>query len=266
MDMLQGTIEDLLQSTARKSYIYRNFFARFDQGFSESRSTTIPTALGLYSLPVHRHLFVGPIIGEGAHAKVYEGKYENQNVAIKIVHRGDNLEEIAKREARFAREVEMLSKISSVLRLILLGQWSACNHMESFTVIWNLEEDSEEYGSPLVLASATADLIRTRTEALLKKTKTSVFSKPIVMRAEYAHRPNLSIIGTPSFVLIQMAMPIVTQSGGQCHVLLMIADGQGWTLYEILRYAPLHNLTAYEEALETNPVLAKVVKMRLSTP
>ncbi|XP_042498114.1 uncharacterized protein LOC122076710 isoform X3 [Macadamia integrifolia] len=229
MDMLQGTIEDLLQSTARKSYIYRNFFARFDQGFSESRSTTIPTALGLYSLPVHRHLFVGPIIGEGAHAKVYEGN-------------------------------------SSVLRLILLGQWSACNHMESFTVIWNLEEDSEEYGSPLVLASATADLIRTRTEALLKKTKTSVFSKPIVMRAEYAHRPNLSIIGTPSFVLIQMAMPIVTQSGGQCHVLLMIADGQGWTLYEILRYAPLHNLTAYEEALETNPVLAKVVKMRLKIP
>nr|CAD1836423.1 unnamed protein product [Ananas comosus var. bracteatus] len=36
-------------------------------------------------------LFVGPRIGEGAHAKVYEGKYKNQNVAIKIVHRGDTL-------------------------------------------------------------------------------------------------------------------------------------------------------------------------------
>ncbi|XWS52020.1 hypothetical protein CRYUN_Cryun11dG0031800 [Craigia yunnanensis] len=34
---------------------------------------------------------------------------------------------------------------------------------------------------------------------------------------------------------------------------------QGWTLYEILRYAPQHNWIAYEEALKTNPVLAKMV-------
>ncbi|KAF8370119.1 hypothetical protein HHK36_031846 [Tetracentron sinense] len=33
----------------------------------------------------------------------------------------------------------------------------------------------------------------------------------------------------------------------------------GWTLYEIVRYAPLHNWTAYEEALKTNPVLAKMM-------
>ncbi|CAK9160217.1 unnamed protein product [Ilex paraguariensis] len=33
----------------------------------------------------------------------------------------------------------------------------------------------------------------------------------------------------------------------------------GWTLYEILRYAPQHNWSAYEEALRTNPVLAKMV-------
>ncbi|XP_020086239.1 uncharacterized protein LOC109708813 [Ananas comosus] len=33
----------------------------------------------------------------------------------------------------------------------------------------------------------------------------------------------------------------------------------GWTLYEILRYAPQHNWNAYEEALKTNPVLAKMV-------
>ncbi|KAL0311095.1 UNVERIFIED_CONTAM: hypothetical protein Sangu_2404200 [Sesamum angustifolium] len=33
----------------------------------------------------------------------------------------------------------------------------------------------------------------------------------------------------------------------------------GWTLYEILRYAPQHNWSAYEEALKTNPVLAKMV-------
>ncbi|KAJ9135385.1 hypothetical protein P3X46_032575 [Hevea brasiliensis] len=56
-------------------------------------------------------LFVGPKIGEGAHAKVYEGKYKNQNVAIKIVHKGKTPEEIAKREARFSREVAMLSRV-----------------------------------------------------------------------------------------------------------------------------------------------------------
>lgn len=34
---------------------------------------------------------------------------------------------------------------------------------------------------------------------------------------------------------------------------------QGWTLYEVLRYAPEHNWIAYEEALQKNPVLAKMV-------
>ncbi|KAK7244363.1 hypothetical protein RIF29_39184 [Crotalaria pallida] len=33
----------------------------------------------------------------------------------------------------------------------------------------------------------------------------------------------------------------------------------GWTIYEILRYAPQHNWSAYEEALKTNPVFAKMV-------
>lgn len=33
----------------------------------------------------------------------------------------------------------------------------------------------------------------------------------------------------------------------------------GWTIYEIVRYAPLHNWLAYEEALKTNPVFAKMV-------
>ncbi|EEF51921.1 serine/threonine-protein kinase STY13 [Ricinus communis] len=58
-----------------------------------------------------KHLFVGPRIGEGAHAKVYEGKYKNQTVAVKIVHKGETPEEISKREARFAREVAMLSRV-----------------------------------------------------------------------------------------------------------------------------------------------------------
>ncbi|GAB2283752.1 hypothetical protein Dimus_018244 [Dionaea muscipula] len=58
-----------------------------------------------------RHLMVGPKIGEGAHAKVYEGKYKNQNVAVKIVPRGETQEEITRREARFAREIAMLSRV-----------------------------------------------------------------------------------------------------------------------------------------------------------
>ena len=51
------------------------------------------------------------------------------------------------------------------------------------------------------MASAIADIIKSRTDAILKKTKTTVSSKPIVMRAEYAHCPNLTIIDTPGFVL-----------------------------------------------------------------
>ncbi|KAG8364931.1 hypothetical protein BUALT_Bualt18G0050000 [Buddleja alternifolia] len=63
------------------------------------------------------------------------------------------------------------------------------------------DEDSEEYGSPIVSSNAIADTIKMRTESLLRKTRTAVSSKPIVMRAEYAHCPNLTIIDTPGFVL-----------------------------------------------------------------
>ncbi|KAJ8747566.1 hypothetical protein K2173_014350 [Erythroxylum novogranatense] len=63
------------------------------------------------------------------------------------------------------------------------------------------DEDSEEYGTSVVSSTAIADIIRSRTESLLKKTKTAVSSKPIVLRAEYAHCPNLTIIDTPGFVL-----------------------------------------------------------------
>lgn len=38
-------------------------------------------------------------------------RYKNQTVAVKIVHRGETPEEIARREGRFAREVAMLSKV-----------------------------------------------------------------------------------------------------------------------------------------------------------
>ncbi|XP_020575233.1 dynamin-related protein 5A [Phalaenopsis equestris] len=63
------------------------------------------------------------------------------------------------------------------------------------------DEDSEEYGGSVVSGTAIADLIRSRTEAHLRKMNAAVSSKPIVMRAEYAHCPNLTIIDTPGFVL-----------------------------------------------------------------
>ncbi|RWW42934.1 hypothetical protein BHE74_00051464 [Ensete ventricosum] len=66
-------------------------------------------------------LFVGPKIGEGAHAKVYEGKYKNQNVAVKVMHKGDTPEEAAKREARFMREVRMLARVQHKNLVKLLG-------------------------------------------------------------------------------------------------------------------------------------------------
>lgn len=53
----------------------------------------------------------------------------------------------------------------------------------------------------MVLASAIADLIKSRTEAHLRKIQASVSKKPIVIRVEYAHCPNLTIIDTPGFVL-----------------------------------------------------------------
>ncbi|XP_051135253.1 uncharacterized protein LOC127254271 [Andrographis paniculata] len=34
---------------------------------------------------------------------------------------------------------------------------------------------------------------------------------------------------------------------------------QGWTFYEVLRYAPEHSWNAYEEALKSHPVLSKMV-------
>ncbi|KAG4980681.1 hypothetical protein AAZX31_12G141300 [Glycine max] len=92
------------------------------------------------------------------------------------------------------REVEMGTRRPLILQMV--HDASALEPRCRFQ-----EEDSEEYGSPVVLSSAIADIIKSRTEALLKKTKTAVSPKPIVMRAEYAHCPNLTIIDTPGFVL-----------------------------------------------------------------
>ncbi|RWR96236.1 dynamin-related protein 5A [Cinnamomum micranthum f. kanehirae] len=92
------------------------------------------------------------------------------------------------------REVEMGTRRPLILQMV--HDASAFDPRCRFQ-----EEDSEEYGSPIVSASTIADLIKYRTDALLKKTRTAVSPKPIVMRVEYAHCPNLTIIDTPGFVL-----------------------------------------------------------------
>ncbi|KAF3794491.1 hypothetical protein EJ110_NYTH07312, partial [Nymphaea thermarum] len=54
---------------------------------------------------------------------------------------------------------------------------------------------------PIVSSLAIAEVIKSKTDSHLKNTRTAVSPKPIVMRAKYAHFPNLTIIDTPGFVL-----------------------------------------------------------------
>lgn len=63
------------------------------------------------------------------------------------------------------------------------------------------DEEADDYGPVITPVSAVADHIRKRTEEFLKKLETAVSSKPIVMRAEYALCPNLTIIDTLGFIL-----------------------------------------------------------------
>ena len=63
------------------------------------------------------------------------------------------------------------------------------------------DEDSDEYGPVIEPAGTVAEAIKARTEKHLQQTGTTVSAKPIVMRAEYAYSPNLTIIDTPGFIL-----------------------------------------------------------------
>ncbi|KAI4341878.1 hypothetical protein MLD38_026550 [Melastoma candidum] len=58
-----------------------------------------------------KSLFIGSKIGEGAHGRVYEGRYGDLIVAIKVLNCGSTLEERTTLENRFAREVNMMSRI-----------------------------------------------------------------------------------------------------------------------------------------------------------
>ncbi|CAL9051534.1 unnamed protein product [Musa banksii] len=56
-------------------------------------------------------LYIGAKIGEGAHGKVYEGKYCDQIIAIKVLNGGSTPEETATLRARFIREVNMMCRV-----------------------------------------------------------------------------------------------------------------------------------------------------------
>lgn len=59
-----------------------------------------------------RMLYIGAKIGQGAHGKVYEGKYGEQIVAVKVLNIGDTSEEREKCRGRFVREVNMMSRVN----------------------------------------------------------------------------------------------------------------------------------------------------------
>lgn len=80
-------------------------------------------------------LFVGPRIGEGGHGKVYEGKYRDQSVALKLVQTGGTPEEVVKRESRFAREVSLLSRVQHKNLVKFIG---ACKEPSMMVVVTEL--------------------------------------------------------------------------------------------------------------------------------
>ncbi|KAH7442418.1 hypothetical protein KP509_03G087700 [Ceratopteris richardii] len=80
-------------------------------------------------------LFVGPRIGEGSHGKVYEGKYHDQSVALKLVQTSGTPEEVAKRESRFAREVSLLTRVQHKNLVKFIG---ACREPSLMVVVTEL--------------------------------------------------------------------------------------------------------------------------------
>ncbi|KAJ9518676.1 hypothetical protein QJQ45_018742 [Haematococcus lacustris] len=64
------------------------------------------------------------------------------------------------------------------------------------------EDDTDDYGPPIIPETAVADAIMKRTEDHLRRLGgATVSAKPIVMKVEYAYCPNLTIIDTPGFIL-----------------------------------------------------------------
>ncbi|KAF5177180.1 Serine/threonine-protein kinase STY13 [Thalictrum thalictroides] len=60
-------------------------------------------------------------IGEGAHGKVYEGKYRDQVIAVKVLNSGSTPEERVALEGRFAREIAMMSRVKHANLVKFIG-------------------------------------------------------------------------------------------------------------------------------------------------
>ncbi|KAL3531607.1 hypothetical protein ACH5RR_005128 [Cinchona calisaya] len=81
-----------------------------------SRNGSITTTSSHFSIDERvlvdpKQLFIGSKIGEGAHGKVYQGRYGDRIVAIKVLNHGNNSEERTALESRFTREVTMMSRV-----------------------------------------------------------------------------------------------------------------------------------------------------------
>lgn len=63
------------------------------------------------------------------------------------------------------------------------------------------DEDASGIYGPVMSSADVIESIKERTAALLSKLGASVCAKPIIMRAEYAFCPNLTIIDTPGLIL-----------------------------------------------------------------
>ncbi|KAK9789025.1 hypothetical protein WJX73_002091 [Symbiochloris irregularis] len=92
------------------------------------------------------------------------------------------------------REVEMGTRRPLIVQMF--------HNPEAVTPCCRLKaEDSEEYGPPIQPETAVAEAIRNATESHLRSIGRPVSATPIMMRAEYAHCPNLTIIDTPGFIM-----------------------------------------------------------------
>ncbi|KAF5747673.1 serine/threonine-protein kinase HT1 [Tripterygium wilfordii] len=102
--------------------VLRRFVAEEPRLVTQNGSTRDPQLTIDESLLVDpKLLFIGTKIGEGAHGKVYEGRYGDRIVAIKVLNRGSTSEERAALESRFAREVNMMSRVKHENLVTFIG-------------------------------------------------------------------------------------------------------------------------------------------------
>ncbi|KAG8377118.1 hypothetical protein BUALT_Bualt09G0135200 [Buddleja alternifolia] len=101
------------KSRGRKEREYEKPGRRSEEGTSSQGSVTSSTEICIDErvLVDPKSLFIGSKIGEGAHGKVYQGRFADRIVAIKVLNCGNTSEDRNVLESRFVREVTMMSKV-----------------------------------------------------------------------------------------------------------------------------------------------------------